>query len=305
MFKSYLRVQPKSIQLLVFLSFWFVLMLLASLVQLRFIMSAAAIPYADVELFAKEELFRHPYILFTVQLINQVGMFLIPALLYAYLADPKPLAYLGWRQEGTWKQVGWVAVLGISVMVVVGTLGGWLKEIDFGSEATALDENRDAWIRTYLQADNIGALLRNVLLIAVVPAICEEVFFRGIVQKFVYSFTRRWWLSIGISALVFASFHNSISEFVPILLAGIVLGWVYYYTSSIGLCILMHFMVNGVQVIIGYFSKSAVETGASFALSEFILFGFGLGIAIWSLYQLRQSRTALPGNWSVELQDPE
>jgi membrane protease YdiL (CAAX protease family) len=305
MFKKYLRIQPAPVQLIIFLAFWSILLLLSQLALPFYFRISLGITTDQLEQFIKTDMYNYPGVIFVSNAIFQVGTFLLPALLYAYLADPEPVAYLGIKKPQKPIQLFWVVLLAISLIFFVSPLAAWLKEIDLGSTSKALDEQRDKIIASYLSGGNTWTSIRSIFLIAVIPAICEELFFRGMLMKVAHSFVPKWWFSISVSALVFAAFHTSISEFVPIFIAGIILGMTYYLTSSLWLSILLHLVFNGIQAIGGIYSNSEMnkqlESGSNIA----IIFGIAAALVVFCLYFLFKNKTILPQNWSIVLRDAE
>lgn len=299
MFKKYLRIQPAPIQLIVFLTFWFVLMMLSIYISQAYISWSSGVPVKDLAAFLEKDFYQNPNLIFVSNALFALTTFLLPAAVYAYLADPRPVQYLGVRAPGRAMQVVWVVVLAISLIFVISPLGQWIKALNLGSASKALDERRELFIMSYLRQGDALTVLRSLLLIALVPAICEELLFRGVLMKFVYTFSQKWWLAIGASALVFAGFHASISEFLPIFLAGIVLGLVYYYTSSLLMNILLHFLFNGIQVVAGMSSNPDMEKQLDAPGTLIGMFCAATVIVLFCIYRLRKTATPLPDSWSV------
>lgn len=299
MFKTYLRIQPAPVQLVLFLSFWCALMLVGLLVQPLYIKAAAGVSSEHLAQFVENDIYKHPNVIFVSNALFQLFTFLLPAIVYAYLADPSPRQYLGIRPPGRKNQVAVVAVLALALIAALGPVADWLKHIDLGNKARELDRQRESFIMSYLSAGNAWDVLRSILLIALVPAVCEELFFRGVVFRFAQSLFRRWWLSVIVSALLFAAFHNTISEFVPIFLAGLVLGWVYYITSSIWMNILLHLLFNGLQVLAGVYADPALDKSLEAPGVVGGIFAAGTAVLLLCLFFLQRNRTPLPGDWSV------
>lgn len=87
----------------------------------------------------------------------------------------------------------------------------------------------------------------GVISLAVLPAICEEVVFRGIVMtgyKKVSPF-----VAIMISSLFFGFMHQNLYQFSYAALTGVFLGFLVYFTNSIYASVLAHFIINGSQVV--------------------------------------------------------
>lgn len=303
MFKNFLQYYNKTIQLVILLSIWMALLLIGVYIQTLYIQYAAHINPDQLVDFLAEDIYKQPQLIFLSNTLFQLLAFLVPGLLFAYLAHPRPLAYLGLQAAPKPVQAIWVVLLGAGVMVFIGILGGWMQQLDFGSAAKAMDEQRKRMVELYMQSGSAWSVLRNLLLIALLPAVCEEVFFRGILQKFAYSFTRKWWLSILLAALVFTLFHSSVAEFLPILLAGIVLGLVYYLSGNLWLSILLHFVHNGMQVVIAYINKGAMDKVEEQTGMAITYFAMAAVVTAFSLLKLYKHRTTLPNDWNVELKE--
>lgn len=299
MFKNYLRIHPAPIQLFIFLTFWCALMLLGLFLQPLYIRYATGIGADQLQSFLKKDMFNYPNVIFVSNALFQVFTFLLPAITYAYLADPQPVKYLGGTASGKKIQPFWVAILAIGLIFFISPLGTWLKEIDLGATSKAIDEQREKMILSYLSSGNAWTTLRSILLIAIIPAFCEEIFFRGVLMKFTHTLFKKWWLSIIISSLLFAAFHTTISEFVPIFLAGIILGSVYYLTSSLWMSILLHLLFNGLQVVFGMYSNPQMEKSLEQQGTLLGVFGIAVVIVGACLFMLNKARTPLPANWSV------
>jgi membrane protease YdiL (CAAX protease family) len=142
---------------------------------------------------------------------------------------------------------------------------------------------------------------------AILPAAGEELFFRGILMRFIKKRSRSITFPIIISALMFALVHFSVYGFVPILLSGILLGLIYYLTGSILCSMLFHMLNNGLQIIAVYMGNSnpAIKHAIdSNWVPPYILIG-GLLLAGISLYLLWKNRTPLPPDWANDYTQEE
>jgi len=245
-------------------------------------------------------MYNYPTAILIVNALQPLIIFLLPAIIFACLVSQKPASYLGLKKPNKPIHVIYVLLLSLLMIPFIVTIGAWIKELNLGKLADNLDEQRNKMLNTYLTSGSVSKMLFNVFLIAFVPAVCEEIFFRGIIQRFAHTFFKRWWLSIGISAFIFTLFHGSITQFVPIMIAGIILGWVYYITSSLWLCILLHFLNNGLQVIVSYFAGEALE---KISIPSFVIAFVVLGMCC-IFFLLKKSKTPLPNNWRVGIPKP-
>lgn len=299
MFKNYLRTQRLTIQLIIFIVFWFALFTLSQGAAFVYIKSVTGLGGSKLQDFITIGIYKQTHILFIAQFLFQTISFLLPAFIYAYLADPSPRAYLGITAPKKTAQYWAIAIIAIGMVFVIGIVGNWFKNVDLGSTSRELDKQREAFIQAYLSSGGVWTVLRSIFLMAIVPAFCEEFFFRGVLMKFGQSIFRRWWISIGFSALVFAGFHTSISEFVPIFLAGILLGLVYYWTSSIWLNILLHFLFNTMNVLLAVYQNASLEKSMEQPAVSLTIFGIALVPLAAGIYFLYRKRTPLPDSWSV------
>ena len=96
-----------------------------------------------------------------------------------------------------------------------------------------------------------------VLPIVVLAPIAEEIFFRGIVFNALLREAGPRWAFLG-SATLFAIVHASVVAFVPILLLGLALAWVYRRTQSLLAAIVVHATFNGMSVLLALLQRYEV-----------------------------------------------
>jgi len=99
-----------------------------------------------------------------------------------------------------------------------------------------------------LPLENIGHLFLNILILGIIPPICEEVLFRGVVFNGLRK-SHSDGFSVFLSALLFALMHGSLEQLVFPFIMGIVFAIIVLRTGSIVPSILVH-MFNNVLVII-------------------------------------------------------
>jgi membrane protease YdiL (CAAX protease family) len=149
-----------------------------------------------------------------------------------------------------------------------------------------MEENAASIINALISTDNFFLYLLNIFLIAVLPAIGEELVFRGILQKQLGKLIRNPVIAIWITAVVFSAIHMQFEGLLPRIALGAVLGYLYYWTKNLWVPIFIHFVNNGFQVSVFYFTgtdlsevsaQDAIEPtwwlillsiGAMFILSE-------------------------------------
>lgn len=97
-----------------------------------------------------------------------------------------------------------------------------------------------------------GELMLALIIIAVLPAIGEEIVFRGLIQNELYRGMKNIHVSIWFAAILFSAIHFQFFGFVPRLLLGALFGYLYYWSGNLMLAILAHFVNNGVSVVALY-----------------------------------------------------
>lgn len=235
-----------------------------------------------------------------VQGLLSLFTFLLSALLFAYLTHPKPASYLGLRRPGRAVQVPLVLLLLLAAMPLVNQLGYWMQQIDFGSGAKASYERGQEAIHAMMKGSSVQDLLVHLLLFAALPALGEEFLFRGVIMRLSYNNSKNIHFAILVSAAIFGIAHGSVYNYLPIMLMGILLGYIYYLSGSIWLSVLAHFLNNGLAAV-GLFlvNKGVVsaETGEAEQFSWYVLLicalAFGFLFAL-----LRKQATPLPADWS-------
>ena len=102
-------------------------------------------------------------------------------------------------------------------------------------------------------------MVASLVVMAIVPALGEELVFRGIGQQKLIEITRKPALGIALTGLIFSITHFEIQRFLAILLLGLVLGLLFYWTKNLWIPIAAHFLNNGAQVFIAWFNQDKVS----------------------------------------------
>ncbi len=102
-------------------------------------------------------------------------------------------------------------------------------------------------------------MVASLVVMAIVPALGEELVFRGIGQQKLIEITGRPALGIALTALIFSITHFEIQRFLAILLLGVVLGLLFYWTKNLWIPIAAHFLNNGAQVIIAWLNQEKIS----------------------------------------------
>lgn len=194
-----------------------------------------------------------------VQTFSSIGMFLVPALLFAYCQDKKWLNYGSANRKPHYLLVNVTLLLSIVILPLVAVTEQWNQSLQLPESMANVQqwmramEDRAEEMMTFLTFEHsTGTLILNLLVMAALPAICEEFLFRGTIQSFLMKQTDKPHLAIWISAFVFSAIHFQFFGFVPRFLLGAYLGYLFYWSRSLWLPILAHFLHNALSLIISY-----------------------------------------------------
>jgi uncharacterized protein len=192
-----------------------------------------------------------------VQLLGSILTFIAPALLFGYYSSPKALPYVGLRKHISFLLV----LLSIGLLFASQPFVGWLGEMNsrmnFGSFQKVMQDaeaNYNRMLQSFLKMKNETDLIINLVVMALLPAIGEELFFRGAFQKTLLRLSNQPWIAILVSSIVFTVLHGTIFKFIPIFTLGIILGTVYHVTRNLWYTIIIHFLNNALAVLAVYYS---------------------------------------------------
>ncbi|MBC7384139.1 MAG: CPBP family intramembrane metalloprotease [Bacteroidia bacterium] len=207
----------------------------------------------------------NPEIISALKLFQSIAvsvMFLMPAFLFPAAAKSKVGSFL--KLKNPTPYFSWpVAIL---LMIICIPFVSWLYQINqglklpaswssFESEIRQMEDKAAELTKVFVEASSIGMLLLNILVVAVIPAICEEFFFRGVVQNFIKLCFYNEIVAIILAALIFSGFHGQYYGFLPRFFLGIILGYIYATSGNIWVSVLAHFFNNAFAVTIMYVSK--------------------------------------------------
>lgn len=195
------------------------------------------------------------------QFVGAIVSFVLPALLFGYFSSPKALPYVGIQKSVSPLLLMLSVFLLAAIQPFVGWLGNLNAKVNFGSMQATLQSTEEKYNRVlevFLQMKSAGALMINIIIMALLPALGEELFFRGSLQKALLRLSNRPWLAILISSLIFALLHGTFFKIIPIFTLGIMLGTVYYITRNLWYNVLIHFLNNALAVFAVYYSGKNV-----------------------------------------------
>ena len=236
--------------------------------------------------------------------ISSIFMFVVPPIVYYFITRKEhQMRDLGLRRlSPPW----WLILIGVALMFVSVPLSTrlttWNESMDFGGIFAKLEEylklledTAQAATEKLLDVDSIGGLLFNLVVIALIPAIGEELTFRGVLQQ---SLTRKMnpHVAIILSAAIFSFIHFQFYGFLPRMFLGILMGYMFYITNSLWTSMLMHFVNNGATVVLYYLNNiGVIEDAESFGETQNVLIiavsaMITIGLIVWSWIKAQPKR---------------
>ncbi len=221
-----------------------------------------------------ELIIHHRHTLRIFMFISNFFMFLFPGLLFLYFIYKKDffkthinsgLTSILAQQFPSFRNI---AISSIAIIVALPTVAYTFilnKKIPLPHSLIEMEETTNTAISGILQTQSSWELLMNIIVICLIPALGEELIFRGLLQNRLSKFLNNPHIAIIITSIIFSAIHMQFQGFLPRMILGMVLGYMFYLTGNFWIAVIAHFINNAVQVIGFYISRI---NGLSSDLSE-------------------------------------
>ncbi len=196
------------------------------------------------------------------QTIGVILLFILPAVLFSVFWTKQKIHYLG----VTVKPALSTALIAGAGMLLAMPMINWLAELNAQMHLPAALSGIETWMKNseaeaaqlteaFTKGTSVGVLIINLIVIALMAALSEEIFFRGIVQKILLDCSKNKHLAVWIGAALFSAFHMQFYGFVPRMLMGAYLGYLFLWSGSLWPGIIAHFANNGMAVYLVWLSN--------------------------------------------------
>ncbi len=240
-----------------------------------------------------------------LQTVQSVGTFLLPALFLAWLFTGNTYAYL--KINTGLESVSLLLVLfSILFAIPIINFSGYLNSLitlpdsmaGIENQIRELEHEASELMKSFLDVQSTGGYLINLLVIAVLPAICEEFLFRGVFQRLFIEWTGNKHAGIIIAATIFSSFHLQFLGFIPRLLLGIYFGYLLVWSNTLWLPIAAHFINNAFAVTFYHFANQSPglswidEIGGADGSMVYLFSGiFTFTVTVILIYNVERARS--------------
>lgn len=246
-----------------------------------------------------------------LQVWQSAGLFIIPPFIVAYLFHTDWRSYLYLERYPGWVGVTLVFILTFTINPFINFTGSinaemhlpdWLSGIE--NWMRQAEDTAGKLTRAFLHVETIGGLAFNLFMIAVLPALGEELLFRGVVQKLFCKMTRNHHWGIWLSAALFSALHMQYYGFIPRMILGGLFGYLLVWSGSLWLPVVAHFFNNAAAVILlflidhGKISSSIEDFGAESGQWYIAAISLALGLAI--LISIKREFRISPVNSKAE-----
>lgn len=193
-------------------------------------------------------------------LINQLFTFMFPAMAFGMiLYRGQSMKFFKLDRFPILKNALYAVAMIVLAMPII-QLVYWLNlQIPLPESIISMENSAEQMVKGLLVMESPLELAMNIGLIAIVPAIGEELLFRGLLQNIGTRLFKNPHTGIWIAAFLFSAIHMQFQGFFPRFFLGALLGYLLYFTNNLWVPILAHFFFNGIQVFASYFWSAEME----------------------------------------------
>ena len=218
------------------------------------------------------------------QTFQSIGVFIIPPFIVAWFLHDRPSIFLQYRKLPDLKSVLFV----IAIISFSNPLINWLTEINSKLSLPEFMSSVEIWMQdsekqanqvteAFLSTSSLITVFSNIVMIAILPALGEELLFRGIVQQLIKKISGNAHAAIWISAAIFSALHMQFFGFLPRMVLGAMFGYMLEWSGTLWLPIIAHFVNNATAVIAYYLMQKGLigngidKTGTSSDGSSYLV----------------------------------
>ena len=192
-------------------------------------------------------------------IMQDVSLFAIPSIIILILMKSGSSPGLTELKIPKLKEVGLVVILAFCIFPVTSFTGqinsamhlpAWLSGLEHWM--IEKEDKANGLIDLLIPSNTFLTMMLNLLIIALTPAIAEEFIFRGVLQKIFYGLFRSGHLAIWFAAFLFSALHVQFFGFIPRFILGLVFGYLFFWSGTLWLPVISHFVNNAFPVVLAY-----------------------------------------------------
>ncbi|WP_342082925.1 CPBP family intramembrane glutamic endopeptidase [Dyadobacter sp. OTU695] len=185
--------------------------------------------------------------------------YLLPTLIYWFYIERRTIGDLSTHRKPAWPIWVLAFVLVLAFIPVNSKFIEWNAAMDLPDALSGLEkwmrdkEDQLSVMTEFLTSyKSFGQLLIALFVVTLLPALGEEMLFRGVIQTKLFQELRNIHVAIWLSAAIFSAIHFQFYGFLPRMMLGALFGYLYYWTGNLWVAILAHFVNNGFVLVMMY-----------------------------------------------------
>ncbi len=198
-------------------------------------------------------------------LCQHIGMFIVPALTFPLLASSRGSDLLMTKRKPSGRMIAGTLLLMFFLFPVINWLVEWNAGLSLPDSLAGveewmkrMEEQAQRTTEAILDTTSLSGLAVNLLVVGILPALGEELVFRGVVQKLLARWSGSVHAGIWGAGLLFSSMHLQFYGFLPRLLLGVLFGYLLIMSGSLWIPVLAHFINNATAVVVNYLVKTGM-----------------------------------------------
>jgi membrane protease YdiL (CAAX protease family) len=246
-----------------------------------------------------------------MQVVDTFFMFFLPVYFFALICYRNPTKFIGFNTRINYKQV----LILFTILVLTFPLSGALAELTrmipipktWEIYFKAKEAERLTQEKALINITTFSQYFVSLIIIGLLPAIFEEVCFRGGLQNILTRWFKGPWLAIILTSIIFSAFHISYYGFLVRAVLGVFLGLIFYYSGSLWLSILFHFLYNGLQVTALYVTSTSITKNSKDIEDNFPLWAgvVALVLIIYAFIKFREISILEQQKYVMPEEDPD
>jgi len=246
---------PVAVQLLLFFLLWFMGALVGNLLfgwYLDLFVLDATTPIEDIDLF-------QPKYFIPMSALHALFGLLLPVLYFKRITRVRiwDFVQISPKLKGRWIVYTLLAaVVGLFAMEALAMLSEPIAEYLPSDYYFQLREETNEMYQALFVHSDVGQLVITLFVFALIPAVVEEVLFRGILfGKLMETSKGNIHFAAIVSGLLFAAVHQNPLDLLPITFMGVGFAYFYHYSKNLTYTIILHFLINGIQITAAFISQ--------------------------------------------------
>lgn len=198
-----------------------------------------------------------------LQFVSSLFSFIIPSLIIGFVFNQSGKSFLNLKKSPPLWYYVLIPLFLFSLMPLMNIIIQWNESLSLPGSMTgieqkmkSMEESSKNLIELMISGTTGFDLFINLLLVGMLPAVGEELLFRGVLQKHFGEWFKNPHISVFLAAFVFSAIHFQFYGFVPRLILGMIFGYLVYFSGSLWPAVFAHFFNNSMAVMAMYFTNT-------------------------------------------------